>query len=67
MKTIIIKGTNWYKNTDEVNTDMDELTQAIEICYKKDMQILKAAHPIDRLKITADLIRKYPHHKIAGL
>lgn len=67
MKTITIKGTNWYKNTDEVNTDMEELSRAIEICYKKDMQRLKAAHHMDKLRITADLIRKYPHHKIAGL
>lgn len=66
MRTIIIKGNNWYRNVDEVNTDMEELKAAIEICYKKDIEMLKQAHHLDKVKIMAALIRKYPHHKILG-
>jgi hypothetical protein len=66
MQTIIIKGTNWYKNTDVVNTDMQELKQAIEICYKKDMETLKKAHHLDKQRLFAHFIRKYPHHTILG-
>jgi hypothetical protein len=66
MNTIIIKGSDWYRNVNAVNTDMQELNAAIEICYKKDMETLKKAHHLDKQKLFAAFIRKYPHHKIAG-
>ena len=64
MNTIIIKGSNWYKNTDVVNTDMQELNEAVEICYKKDMEVLRKAHYLDRPQMLINLARKYPHHVI---
>lgn len=45
---------------------MKELNEAIEICYKKDMELLKKAHHLDKIKLTVAFTRKYPNHSILG-
>ena len=59
-----IKGNSWYRNTNIINHDMKQLDAVIEICYKKDMLILKNAHHWDKPRLIVEFARKYPHHKI---
>jgi len=63
MKTITIKGSNWFNYTG-LMPDMKELAEAIEICYAKDMERLKKAPQWDKARLLVEYARKYPHHKI---
>lgn len=66
MKTIIIKGTDWYRNTDFTEPDQAELKEAIEICFKKDIEAFKKLHSWDKPQRLIELARKYPYHTIKG-
>ncbi len=65
MKTVAIKGTDWYNLTGGFAPDQKELAAAIEICFKKDMENFKKLHYFDKPKRLVELARKYPNHDIA--
>ena len=65
MKTVAIKGTDWFNLTGGFAPDQKELAEAIEIYFKKDMDNFKKLHAWDRPKRIVELARKYPHHTIA--
>lgn len=63
-KTVYIKGRDWFINIDEVNTDMKELEEAIEICFKQDIDEYKKLKPEQKISRAVQLSHKYPHQTI---